>query len=404
MARLSKAHDEADSLSSTPTPTRKPSQSSSRLREFFKPRRSMDSSSSTALTDSLHENVRLTARPPSNRKSVRAPGRRSMSMAANDVSTPSPKNAMRDHREAFVATSEAVGLDEVLQSHGESMEKLNLLAWEEKVAAVNQPTSSPLDLATPGTPYGPSHQDMSSPTAMMSPSDRTFPGSGQSKPLDQGMSQLAARATPSDRFFPGNPLARQETQKSFASNIFDDQDSLSVGIREYVDSKIAEVLHKHSQHEIVHTSLNVVAKLQLPAKKGMSERSPPDTDAINGSRRLGPWVLNASSETHNLQMGISGMYMLVVMFSALLGPKILFSTLWKLLVFLSSYAVAEQMFGWRSDAHPDLLLAPLVHMKHAVQNAVCNLLEHYVSFQARLNAQAMREAMAEAEVVVEPRG
>jgi hypothetical protein len=224
--------------------------------------------------------------------------------------------------------------------------------------------------------------------------------------------------------------------KSFASNIFDDQDALSVGIREYVESKIAESLHKHSLPALqsssnaamhVNTLLNtfgaqlgaggggsVRVKLRV-SEGGMASTVEQETGArfgtgalldmafLNGNKRVGPILLDISSNTQALQLGICGIYILALHFAAFLSPFTLLVTLWRMTALLSGYAVFSHLCGWDSEEGADLLLAPAVCVWEVVSKELEKIVQRYTAWKVSVQARALREVLGEAEIAIDSR-
>ncbi|KAF3049035.1 hypothetical protein E8E11_007808 [Didymella keratinophila] len=171
-------------------------------------------------------------------------------------------------------------------------------------------------------------------------------------------------------------------QKLFASNIFDDQDSLSAGIREYVESKIAEALNGHS--------------CACP-------RIPTNTNILQGGKRIGPYILVHSSNTYNVQKVIVIFYLCIITLAAFFGPKTFFITTWRLAIALTVYFAAGRFLGWQKKAHPDLLLAPVLYATGAMHNILCDAINQYGIFKVYLNSKIMRESLAEVGAVLNPK-
>ncbi|KAJ4992450.1 hypothetical protein SVAN01_02159 [Stagonosporopsis vannaccii] len=170
----------------------------------------------------------------------------------------------------------------------------------------------------------------------------------------------------------------------FASNIFDSQDSLSIGIREYVDSKIAETLHGHSCHGSHRTSVDAPAnhiKSGLPPLK----RLPVAMHILHGVKHFGPFAFMYGSNTYHLQLGIIGIYMLVVLFATFIGPKTLCITIWRLAIALLTYGIAGRLLMWNHGAQDDLLLAPVLYIAGSVYNAVCDVLDQFGALHVQPN-------------------
>ncbi|KAJ4371847.1 hypothetical protein N0V86_008401 [Didymella sp. IMI 355093] len=203
------------------------------------------------------------------------------------------------------------------------------------------------------------------------------------------------------------PDARSH-QKSFASNIFDDQDSLSAGIREYVKSKIAEAFYQHLCDCPVRAPLNITAKFELDNSADVSrsssfKRIATNTNILHGPKRVGPFTFEHSPNTYTLQKSIVGIYVCIITLAAFIGPKTLLLTTWRLFVTLLTYFVIVRLLSWHKNAHPDLLLAPVFYAAGAIHNMFCDAVDQCGIFKIYLNSQIMRESLAEVRAVLDPK-
>lgn len=210
---------------------------------------------------------------------------------------------------------------------------------------------------------------------------------------------------------PGDLSAASEVrnrQKSFVSNIFDDQDSLSAGICEYVKSKIAETLHGHSCGCPVRSPVNITARFELDSGSGDLSRTTSfkrismDTNFLYGPKRFGPFTFGHSPRTYNLQKGIVAIYFLILVPAAFAGPKTLSLTVWRLSVALSTYFVAGHLLGWEKYVEPDMFLVPVFYAIALVRNFFCDAVDQYGIFKVYLNSQIMRESLVEVGAVLNP--
>ncbi|KAL1598147.1 hypothetical protein SLS59_007157 [Nothophoma quercina] len=133
----------------------------------------------------------------------------------------------------------------------------------------------------------------------------------------------------------------RDRQKSYASNIFDDKDCLSAGIREYVESKIAEAFHKHSCDCPVRAPLHIMATFEVNNSDIVSQgpslkRIPTNLPLLHDCKPIGPVVLKDSTTTSSAQLGIIYVYAFFVIFKALAGPGPLFIVLWRMCIALAS--------------------------------------------------------------------
>ncbi|KAF1828542.1 hypothetical protein BDW02DRAFT_615216 [Decorospora gaudefroyi] len=159
-------------------------------------------------------------------------------------------------------------------------------------------------------------------------------------------------------------------RQSFASNIFDDDSSLSHGIREYVAIKISdaldEQLRKHSDQGEQRTSapVHITVKIDMtgPARAtnvvhGNTET--PKSNLLADHSTLGPLKITHPSAVGDVQLGVIATYMLILLVTAFMGPKTLLLTLWKMGIVLAVYAVLVHHMGWNEDLDRDVLLAPV---------------------------------------------
>lgn len=166
-------------------------------------------------------------------------------------------------------------------------------------------------------------------------------------------------------------------QKSLASNIFDDEDLLSQGVREYVATKIAETISDHGVWRIrqerasakapMHFILNINIPKVYQDFLETTKRIESDCGQLwSLPQKLGPVTLGNKSTIKLLQNILILLVSIVLLGSALSGPKDLFLMLWGILVLLGIYATVARQLDWSLDFKEDLLLAPVVY-------AVCRL-------------------------------
>lgn len=160
--------------------------------------------------------------------------------------------------------------------------------------------------------------------------------------------------------------------KSSASNIFDDNDSLSQGIREYVASKIAEAIKDHdvklsnAQQDIVAMQMQLNVKinystLALNTLIQLLNRDSPPIDLWTSPKSIGPFSINHARTATLLQSATLAFLALAMLLAVLSGPKELSLVLWQSAVILGSYAAALKYFGCAGHVERDLLLAPVLY-------------------------------------------
>ena len=126
----------------------------------------------------------------------------------------------------------------------------------------------------------------------------------------------------------------------------------------------------------MRSPLNITTKSELDNASDISRSSSfKNTNVFYGPKQIGPFALKYSSKIYNLQKGVIGMYIFVIMLSAFLGPKTLFITMWRMSTVLLSYNVTAHLLGWKTDAQSDILLAPMLYVARLVQNVLCDAID-----------------------------
>ncbi|KAI4636708.1 hypothetical protein J4E93_011032 [Alternaria ventricosa] len=161
-------------------------------------------------------------------------------------------------------------------------------------------------------------------------------------------------------------------RKSFASNIFDDDSSLSQGIREYVTSKIAEALAEHNRERQGDADatvnnigpLNLIIKIDAAGlvKANISKRLIGDDGKIGEFPErltIGPFEISNAQLGRDIQFGVMAIYAIAFLGASLLGPKTLLLTLWKSAIFMGVYAALLRQLCWTEKVERDVLLAPV---------------------------------------------
>lgn len=227
----------------------------------------------------------------------------------------------------------------------------------------------------------------------------------------------AQTPTPGTRFFAQvreygllkNPAAhptRQDAEhnsKTIASNIFDSRDPLSNGIREYVDAKIAKVLHGTERRDgpsgdgsaLLTAKIYLNPDTPITSSTALSGDVVVDAGIFEGAKRLGPFHLTASSLTYNLQWAIIALVALVVLVAAFSGPKTLFLMLWKMSVVLLGYRMLGKMLGWEDDMSEDVIMASVSYVAILVWSQICG------AFDRRLKLRIEGDVADEASHQVE---
>lgn len=421
-----------------------------RLRSIFKPLRSSADNDTPpvplVLTLSPSPSVAdLATAPPSRSTSLRLHTPRSLHTpplrklasvsSSGGLRSTGQEDVLKKRRQALLEASQSMGLIEGLQGHeafarnllgkheqfgrfgvGEGEEEGD--GGEEVDGGSGEGSAMPVDCYVPST-------SVAGGSVPASPFQGEFP---------TAVGVLKGILMRADSFFPS--ISRQSTQKSFASNIFDDTDALSTGIRKYVESKIAESLHKHdlpapdsraatSFNTFLNTvgtsnGINLTVKLRLPDTTAPSPSSQSTgalfttntntnstTTILDAPKRIGPLPLAPTPNTLTLQLGICAIYILTLLFAAFLSHLTLLVTLWRVTAVLAGYAVFSRLCGWDSDSsgfEGDLLLAPAVWVCEILGRKAREVVQLYTEWKVGVQARALREVLGEAEVRLESRG
>jgi hypothetical protein len=151
---------------------------------------------------------------------------------------------------------------------------------------------------------------------------------------------------------------------SLASNIFDDKDSLSAGIREYVESKIAQAFFEHRCN--CPPSEAEKLRIDYPVEESRStcpKKVPQRTNILNGHKSIGPYAIEGSHFANTVQIGVISMYLAVAFVSALVGPKMFCITLWRFGIALLMYLGIARLCDWQLTWESDVLLAPITRVE-----------------------------------------
>ncbi|KAI4647176.1 uncharacterized protein J4E79_010327 [Alternaria viburni] len=200
-------------------------------------------------------------------------------------------------------------------------------------------------------------------------------------------------------------------RKSFASNIFDDDSSLSQGIREYVTSKIAEALAEHNrerQGNANHTvnnigPLNVIFKIDAAglAKANISKRLIRDDGKIGDFPErltIGPFEISNAQLERDIQFGVMAMYAIAFLSASLLGPKTLLLTLWKSAIFMGVYAALLRQLCWTEKVERDVLLAPVCFVVSVATGMGEQLLDQVRMMMVAVLAEAIERVAQSCDV------
>ncbi|CAN9090166.1 unnamed protein product [Alternaria alternata] len=163
---------------------------------------------------------------------------------------------------------------------------------------------------------------------------------------------------------------RSSHRKSFASNIFDDDSSLSQGIREYITSKIAEALAEHDRahcsnvdattNPSVHNTIKVdyicLSKAEKPIRPSTSDKK---TDMFTLPSTIGPVTITSPLLARNAQLVVLTLYAVALLGASLLGPRSLLLVIWRMAIALGMYTAVLQQLSWTENVERDVFLAPV---------------------------------------------
>jgi hypothetical protein len=201
-------------------------------------------------------------------------------------------------------------------------------------------------------------------------------------------------------------------RKSYVSNIFGDKSSLNQGVREYVGSKITEVLAEDDKkmHGCMQNAMGppvqVVINFDLTGSTKASKTSQANGDGLKsdiytGDSTIGPLAITGARILRELQMGTVCLYIIMLLAAAFLGPKTLFLTLWRMAVVLAVYAFAVSNLGWSEHLERDVFLAPVFFAKGMVQDIGGPLIAELRGSAVALVAEALQSVFKGAEVRAE---
>ena len=159
-------------------------------------------------------------------------------------------------------------------------------------------------------------------------------------------------------------------RNSFASNTFDDDSSLSQGIRKYVTSKIAEALAEHDRahrsnvdaraNPSVHITIKVegtgLSKAEKPTRPGISDKK---TDMFTQLSTIGPVTITSPLLARNAQRVVLTLYAVALFGASLLSPRSLLLVIWRMAIALGIYTAVLQQLSWTENVERDVFLAPV---------------------------------------------
>ncbi|RYO13144.1 hypothetical protein AA0111_g12340 [Alternaria arborescens] len=174
--------------------------------------------------------------------------------------------------------------------------------------------------------------------------------------------------------------------KSFASNVFDVDSSLSQGICGYVTSKIAEALaeqeraHRSDVNAMAYPSVHIKIKVDgislLRAEKhtrlSISDKK---TDMFTQSNTIGPITITNAPLARHVQLFILVLYAVALLCASLLGPRTLLLIIWRMAVALCMYTVVLRQLRWTENVERDVFLAPISFSANVVKEIVMKVLD-----------------------------
>ncbi|KAH5063884.1 hypothetical protein HBH95_217430 [Parastagonospora nodorum] len=202
---------------------------------------------------------------------------------------------------------------------------------------------------------------------------------------------------------------RRSTGSSFASNIFDGEDSHSQGIREYVASKIAESEHVHMQDtavaDIGADSMVLSFRAEIKQRKNRSDRF---TDPARAGRSklfgtpkaAGNMIIKDIALASVAQLGVVMVYVWVALIVLFRGPATMFYSIFGAAIALIVYTSAKEKSGTPVDTQ-DLFLDPLEWMKDIVVDQIVHVASKVFERVVVVLAETLR-AVAD-DVKVEPK-
>ena len=163
---------------------------------------------------------------------------------------------------------------------------------------------------------------------------------------------------------------RSSHRKSFASNIFDDNNFLSQGIREYITSKIAEALAEHDRAHCsdvnamakpsVHITIKVdgigLLEAEKPIRPSISDKR---TDMFAQPSTIGSVTITSPLLARIAQLVVLTLYAVALLGASLLGLRGLLLVIWRMAIALGMYTAMLQQLSWTENVERDVFLAPV---------------------------------------------
>jgi hypothetical protein len=163
---------------------------------------------------------------------------------------------------------------------------------------------------------------------------------------------------------------RSSHRKSFASNIFGDNNSLSQGIREYITSKIAEALAEHDRAHCSNVNARANPSVHITIKVdgvGLLEAEKPTRPSISDKKNdmsaqpstIGPVTITSPLLARNAQLVVLTFYAGALLGASLLGPRSLLLVIWRMAIAFGMYTAVLQQLSWTENVERDVFLAPV---------------------------------------------
>jgi hypothetical protein len=199
---------------------------------------------------------------------------------------------------------------------------------------------------------------------------------------------------------------QHSADSSFASNIFDGEDSHSQGIREYVASKIAESEHTRMQDTVVANvgadTMILSFRAQIKQCKGRSDRVADPartgcTKLFGTPKSVGNMVIRDIALASIAQLIVVMVYIWVAISVIFRGPNNMLCTLFGILTALIVYTSAMKRVDDPFETQ-DLLLAPLELTKEFVVGQIVHVASKVSERIVVLLAEALRAATDDVKV------
>ena len=172
--------------------------------------------------------------------------------------------------------------------------------------------------------------------------------------------------------------------ESSLSNAVENESSIHSGTHEYISQQIAEALLKyegkdHGPDSQRSTAARVTFNINLGDLSATNTKQIDSGQSENAlcvfNSSIGPFTITHPRIARDVQLSIISLYLLLILGSALLGPKTLAIAVWRSVVFLGVYTIALCRLGWTERLERDVLLAPLFFAFSAAQGVGWQIIE-----------------------------